>query len=130
VADHAVLCWDRPPKAESYEEWAKYQADSAPPGTYAPNMAGEWMTRWKAKLAGQRSDQLRVEVRKSVGVRHAGSVQVLVAAYENGIVAMSMNGTAEFSADDFAALTAAVDEARQAMHDYRAAHPREETVTL
>jgi hypothetical protein len=130
LVTHAVLCWDKPPKAEAYEEWAKRQSDDTPPGTYAPNMAGEWMTRWKAKLAGQRSGQLRVEVRKSLGVRHAGSVQVLVIAYENGIVAMSMNGTAEFTEGEFREMSAAVDEARQVMHDYRAAHPREETVAL
>lgn len=125
-----VLAWGKPPQAESYEQWASYQADSAPPGTYTPNMPDDWKRRWKAKMLGQRSGDLRVEVRKSTGVRHAGSVQVLVVAHENGDVLMSMNGQAGFTAETFAELHQAVEEARTAMRNWRKAHPREETVAI
>jgi hypothetical protein len=130
LARHAVLCWDKAPKAEPHEEWAAYQSDDCPPGNYAPNMDAGWRAKWKASMHGQRGRELRVEVRKSVGIVHAGSVQVKIVVHEDTSVVMSMNGTAEFTETDFRELYAAVDEARQVMHDYRVAHPREETVAL
>jgi hypothetical protein len=118
-----VLVWDKPPKAESYEDWASYQADSAPPGTYVPNMNDDWKRAWKATMAGQRSRDLRIEVRKSVQVRHAGSVQVKAVVYETGDVLMSMNGVAGFSPAAWAELQQAVTEAHDAMRSYRAVYP-------
>lgn len=117
-----LLAWDKPPLAEPYEKWAAYQADSAPPGTYQPNMSDEWMGRWKAKMCGQRSGDLqknlRVEIRKSAG----RSVQVKIVAYLSSGVLMSMNGTAEFTAREFAELPLAVAEAREAMTRYARDH--------
>lgn len=119
-----VLCWDKPPLAQPYADWAAYQADSAPPGTYMPNMSDEWKNRWKAKLLGQRSprySRLRVEVRKTVtGGPYA---QVLIVVYHDGQVRMSMNGAAHFSKREFAELQLAVTEAREAMRHYERLHP-------
>jgi hypothetical protein len=118
-----VLEWGNAPRAEPYEQWAAYQADSAPPGTYMPNMDDDWKARWKAVMAGQRSGPLRVEVRKTTSITRGSSVQVLLIAYEDGDVELSMNGRAGFSAQDFARLHVAVAEARQAMASWREAHP-------
>lgn len=64
-----------------------------------------------------------MEVRKSVQVRHAGSVQVKVVVHETGDVLMSMNGVAGFSATAWAELQQAVAEAHDAMRSYRAVYP-------
>lgn len=125
-----VLRWEKPPRAESYEEWASYQADSAPPGTYMPNMDDDWKAAWKAKMLGQRSGDLRTEIRKSTGIRHAGSVQFKLVAHENGDVEISANGVAGFTAKSYGELDQAVREAQQAMRAWRRAHPREETVAI
>lgn len=122
-----VLTWEKAPKALPAEEWMGYQADGAPPGTYQPNMDDDWKLRWKAKMAGQRGGSLRVEIRKSTQVCHAGSVQVLIIVHEDGGVVMSMNGTAGFSPQDWQRLFNAVGEARRAIERFRAAHPKEET---
>lgn len=119
-----VLVWGKPPKAESYEDWAAYQADSAPPGTYIPNMPDNWKRAWKATMRGQRSGDLHVEIRKSVQIRHAGSVQVKIVVYEIGDVLVSANGVAGFTSAGWAALQQAVSEAHAAMRVYRDAHPR------
>lgn len=121
-----VLTWEMPPRAVPVEEWKAYEADGAPPGTYQPNMNREWQERWKAKMAGQRGDELRVEIRKSTSVSRAGSVQVKIIAYEDGSVNMSMNGTASLSADDFTNMYLAVGEARLAMTAWRKEHPAAE----
>lgn len=118
-----VLDWGKPPQAQPHEEWAAYEADGAPPGTYQPNMDDAWKERWKAKLLGQRSDELRVEIRKSTSVSRAGSVQVKIIVFEDGSVLMSMNGTASLSADDFTSMYLAVGEARLAMSAWRKEHP-------
>ncbi len=118
-----VLVWGKPPQAEAYEDWAAYQADSAPHGTYQPNMPDDWKRTWKAKMTGQRGRYLAVEVRKSVQVRHAGSVQVKIVVHEGGDVLMSMNGVAGFSPVAWAELNQAVTEAHAAMAMYRKAHP-------
>lgn len=119
-ANRVVLCWGEPEREQSFEEWSKYQADSAPPGTYVPNMSDAWKARWKAKMAGTRSGPLRVEVRKSTGITRGGSCQVKMVVGEDGSVVMSMNGTAEFTAREFAEMGAAVTEARAAMARWRA----------
>ena len=59
-----VLCWEKPKKVMSKEEWAGNQADSAPPGTYMPNMSDEDRAKWKAKLVGQKVGFPQVEIRK------------------------------------------------------------------
>lgn len=119
-----VLEWGTAPKAEPYEQWARYQADDAPPGTYAPNMDDDWKSRWKARMAGQKSGALRVEVRKTTSITRGSSVQVLVIVHEDGSVQMSMNGTAEITAADLTDMYLGVAEARQAMTTWRAEHPR------
>lgn len=123
-----ILTWRRPPRAQSPEEWASYQADGAPPGTYMPNMDDEGKLAWKAKLLGQRSGKLRVEIRKSTDVSHAGSVQMVVVVFEDRGVIMSANGRIGLDADDWWAFTTAVSEAISAMRLYRSAE-KGETLT-
>lgn len=115
-----VLVWGKPPRLQSPEEWASYEADGAPPGTYQPNMDDEWKLMWKAKLVGQRSGKLRVEIRKSTDVSHAGSVQLVLVVFEDRGVIMSANGRAGFSSHDWWELTTAVSEAISAMALWRA----------
>lgn len=115
-----VLCWDRPPQEALYEEWARYQADGAPPGTYSPNMTDEWKARWKARMLGRRGGELRTEVRKSTTIGPGGSVQVKLVITEEGQVTMSMNGAASFSAGEFRDMGLAVAEAITAMAEHRA----------
>lgn len=124
----SVLRWDKPPRELPHEQWAAYQADSAPPGTYIPNMPEDWKKAWKAKLCGQRShryDRLKVEVRKTVTAGHSFA-QVLVVVMHDGRVRVSANGTADFTPREFAELQLAVAEAREAMRAYVRAHPLEE----
>lgn len=125
-----VLTWEIPPKAVPHEEWAKYEADSAPPGTYVPNMDAEWMAKWKAKLYGTRSGELRTEIRKTFSITRGSSVQGKFVVYEDGTMQVSMNGTAGFTEQDAADFFAAIAEARDMMGRWRRAHPREETVAL
>lgn len=115
-----VLNWGSPPRQLSHEEWASYEADSAPPGTYQPNMDDEWKLAWKAKLQGQKSGKLRVEIRKSTDVTHAGSVQLVVVVFEDESVVMSANGRAGFSKIEWWELCTAVSEAVSAMRLWRA----------
>lgn len=116
-----LLTWDKPPPAEPYEEYAKYQSDDCPPGNYAPNMDDEWKRRWKAKMLGQRSHDLgalRVEVRKTVfGVYAYAQVLLIVGA--DGSVLQSMNGKAGFSAAEWAELHVAVAEALTVMEAFK-----------
>lgn len=130
-----VLSWDKPPKAIPHEEWLAISADCAPPGVYTPNMSEADQYRWKARLAGQRTPgELRAEVRKTVhsagtgrthrenpGHRWATFAQILVIVYEDGEVRMSANGQMAFSPQDWADLSLAVEEAREALRRYREA---------
>ncbi len=107
-----ILTWEKPPRAVPPEEHAAFQADGAPPGTYVPNMPEEWRTAWKAKLCGQRTGWLRVEIRKSVQ-----GIQVVIIV-EKERIQISQNGTAAWSDQDWAALNQAVGEAREAIAAY------------
>jgi hypothetical protein len=113
-----VLRWDKPAQAEPYETWAEYQPDGGPPGAWVPNMSYADQHAWKAKLCGQKSGDLRTEVRKSVG-----PVQVKIVIYETGQVITSQNGTAEWTAAEWEQLPLAVAEAREAMGAWRREHP-------
>ena len=56
--------WDKPKQVVSKEEWASNQADSAPPGTFMPNMSEADRMRWKAKLVGTTKGFPQVELRR------------------------------------------------------------------
>lgn len=62
-----ILRWDKPPRVESVEDWKSFQADSAPPGTYQPNMSDEDAQTWRAELKGKTTDHCVVEIRRQVG---------------------------------------------------------------
>lgn len=114
LARHSLLAWERPPRAEDAAVRAEYWGGGIP-GAYAPNMSREWMSRWKAVMEGTRKPPLRVTIRKSTGITRGSSCQVKVIAAEDGLVTMSMNGTATFGAGEWAELFQAVAEARAAM---------------
>lgn len=136
-----VLSWDKPPKAIPHEEWLAISADCAPPGVYTPNMSEADRYRWKAALAGQRTPgELRAEIRKSLGSEGTGGsgtsangwkgdpgkrrrthAEALILVYEDGEVRMSANGQMAFSPQDWADLSLAVEEAREALRRYREA---------
>lgn len=113
-----LLAWEKPPQAEDPEVRAEYYGGGIP-GAYAPNMSREWMLRWKAKMLGQKGNDLRVEIRKSVAGDYGHHAQVLIVAYEDGSVRTSMNGKAGWSEREWAELPRAVDEARKAMRTWR-----------
>lgn len=120
-----LLEWGDAPRAETPEERAKYWGGGVP-GAYAPNMDADWMARWKARMPGMTkagSRPLRVEIRKTTCITRGSSVQVLLIVHEDGEVQLSMNGTAGFTAEGFAQMTRAVQEARAAMAAWRAEHP-------
>lgn len=59
-----TLMWDKPDRVQSVEEWKSWQADSAPPGTYVPNMSDADRARWKAKKVGFKAGHPQIEIRK------------------------------------------------------------------
>lgn len=110
----SVLSWDKPAKIMSIEEWKGISADGAPPGVYVSNMSEEDRKRWKAKLCGQKSENLkdlRVEIRV---VRHAN---ILIKVYRGGI-AVSSNSAFIFTNDDLRDFYAAIEEARAKINEY------------
>lgn len=126
-----ILEWGDPPRAEDPAKHREYHGGGVA-GAYAPNMDREWMRKWKALLVGTRNGPLRIEIRKSVsGGAGFGLAQVKVVVYErdedagevtvhDGKVTISMNGTADFSAQEFGELSTAVYEARHRLLAYRA----------
>jgi hypothetical protein len=59
-----ILSWDKPERVTSIDKWKSWQADSAPPGTYVPNMSADDMARWKAKRVGFKAGHPQIEIRK------------------------------------------------------------------
>jgi len=114
-----ILEWGAVPRAVPPDEHQAYSGGGIP-GAYAPNMDDEWKLKWKAKLLGQKSDKLRVEIRKSTDVSHAGSVQLVLVVFEDQSVVMSANGRAGFDRTGWWELTTAVSEAVSAMQLWRA----------
>ncbi len=122
-----VLWWNKPPKIMSRQEWESISADGAPPGVYVPNMSSEDQYRWRARLAGQRSEglrELRAEIRrtfssKGAGERWATFAQVLILVYADGEVRMSANGPVALTPQDWDDLGTAVAEAREAISRYQ-----------
>lgn len=111
-----VLVWDKPERAISIEKWKGISADGAPPGVYMPNMSEAAMKLWKAKLIATKTDDPRVEIRKTA----AAQILIIVRQGESldkwgrksrSNVTISMNGQARFSIEEFAELDQAVEEA-------------------
>ena len=121
-----ILSWDKPARIRTADEHARlHSADGAPPGTYVPNMTAADQNKWKAKLVGKTTGSPQVEIRKSV----RGVQMLIIVSLGGGIkvgnrdrerskgvnVQMSMNGPAQMTFDEMAALQAAVAEARQVL---------------
>lgn len=114
-----ILSFDKPAKIRPTEEHNNlYVADSAPPGTYVPNMSKEDMYRWKAKhIKGQ--DE-RIEIRKTIQ-----GVQVLIIVYKHAVegnwregiqghetIQISSNGKMQLTLQDWSEMQQAIIEAR------------------
>jgi hypothetical protein len=104
----AILTWDKPAKVMSQAEYERILADGAPPGVYTPNMSPADMGKWKAKFVGGKSGDPRVEIRKSTTM----GVQLLIVVRPK-TVRMSMNGTAELTADEMDDMYLALNEAQR-----------------
>lgn len=102
-----VLTWEPATQERSTAEHNEmYQADSAPPGTYQPNMSREEELRWKAHHFKKSKDP-RVEIRKRVG-----PALVVWVVRANGMVEMSANGKLKFdSYTDWLEMETAIAEA-------------------
>lgn len=59
-----LLCWDKPEKILSTEEWKETSFDGGPPGGFVPNMSEQDNMKWKAKLTGQKLGFPQVEIRR------------------------------------------------------------------
>lgn len=125
-----ILTWEKPKRVMTTEEYNAISADSAPPGVYSGNMSQEDSYKWRAKLAGQRSGNLRVEIRKTVSGddplessvhRHGIFAQLLIHVFADGRVRTTQNGAAVFTDKDWDFYQLAVCEARQALLEYQAA---------
>lgn len=113
----AILRWDKPPPLRPHSDHERFYG-----GCYVPNMAEADARSWKAKLSGQRSENLkdlRVEIRKTVGGTGYDLVQVKLVVYADSVY-LSMNGTAGFTPSEFRELQRARDEAHQVLDDARA----------
>ena len=121
--------WDKPRQVMTSTEYEAISADGAPPGVYAPNMSREDAYTWRAKKIGGKNP--RVEIRKTVsgpdptggptpgwaspGYVHGCFAQLLIVVMADGRVRMSQNGPAVYGEGEWAELTSAVREAREAL---------------
>lgn len=84
----SILCWDKPEKIMTKEQYKNsYIADGAPPGVYASNMSDENKLKWKAKYISGANE--RVEIRKTT----VNGVQMVIIVWEAGDMKLSANGT-------------------------------------
>lgn len=125
---NSVLTWEKPPREKPAQEHAACYGGGIP-GAYAPNMTAEWKLKWKARLCGQKSGDLRVEIRKTLIGREARLyAQVLIVVCPDGTVRLSMNGPALFTRDCWDELAEAVAEARGALGAHLRDHPQRHVV--
>lgn len=137
----SILCWDKPKKAMSAEQWANNAGfDGGPPGGYVPNVAQDDLYKWRAVIKYKKTDHPQIEIRRSSGFNH---VQLLVIValdgytYQNRVpeprdkqpgdrygwwectkgvnVHMSMNGSYQMTFDEMAQLSQAIQEAKEAL---------------
>lgn len=114
-----ILRWDKPPRVESVEDWKSIQADSAPPGTYQPNMSDEDAQTWRAELKGKTTDHCVVEIRRRVGgallvvkVARDGVIRDKYGYHYTGDIALSLNGTGYLTFEEWRELGQCIEEAR------------------
>jgi hypothetical protein len=118
-----VLSWDKPLRAMPVEEWASWQADSAPPGTYVPNMSDADIRKWKAKKVGFKAGHPQIEIRKDstvVVVSLGGGYKYKYYTPERteGInVHIATAGPIQWTWQEFAELQKAVAEARAILEE-------------
>lgn len=142
----SLLCWDKPKKEfDTHEDYVEANSSSAEAdGTYVPNMSDEDNAKWKARLVGQKSGPLRVEIR-----RGWGGVQMLLVVSESNVwsnedvarhdkymadfpvyaenhglmplkdhIALSMNGTFRCTFEEWSEVQVVIDEAREYLRDW------------
>lgn len=114
----SVLSWDKPERAVSTEEWASWQADSAPPGTYVPNMSDADVRKWKAKRVGFKAGHPQIEIRKDstvivVSLGGGYKYKYYTPDETKGTnVHIATAGPIRWTFEEFTELQQAVDEAR------------------
>ena len=112
-----ILRWDKPPRVMSVEEWKRFEADSAPPGTYQPNMSDDDARTWRAEIKGKTTDHCVVEIRKSLGsllvvkVARDGVIRDKYGNRCTGDLCISMNGPCYLSFAEWGELMQCIDEA-------------------
>lgn len=62
-----LLCWDKPEKVMSAEDWKSIGYDGSNPGGFTSNMSRDDIAKWKAKLVGHKTGFPQVEIRKDGG---------------------------------------------------------------
>ena len=121
------ILWTEPEKKLSPSEWKK-ENDHPEHPTYEPNMSPEDAERWRGKLFPQ-ADPPRVEVKRMLRGVSVNLVIRLEDSWERtwnrekillpAGVAISMNGTAKFSFEEFAGMCYVIDEAMTKLNEAR-----------
>lgn len=110
------------------DSWKNIQADSAPPGTYTPNMTPKFLGMWKGEVIGVNTGNFKVEIRRVIrgvcvcinvlGEKYVPQEKVYSdrwkradPALSGGCVAVSMNGTVYMAPSDLAEMNQAIEEA-------------------
>lgn len=120
-----VLCWEKPERIMSVEDWKQISADGAPPGVYTPNMSEEDKLKWKATLVGKTTENPRVEIRKTFrwhngknypdSESHYAQTLIVVHKNEKPFVLMSSNGKIAASLQEMEDMHKAVKEAKETL---------------
>lgn len=126
-----VLCWDKPKKILSNEDWQATSFEDGPKGGYVPNMSADDARLWRACLKGTRTGYPQVEIRVTLNGHQMVIIVSLGAGYSykgwkpqakyecmatQGInVHMSLNGPARMTFEQMTAMHEAVAEARAAL---------------
>lgn len=110
-----VLSWDKPTPLHDPKEHAEmYQADSAPPGVYQPNMSLEDQMKWKAKKTGYKAGRPQIEIRRN-GLVIIVALKHHTYKYCNRVphqLHISMNGPMHWSFEELDQMCEAIREAK------------------
>jgi len=104
-----LLFWGKTEKTMPIDDWKSISADGAPLGVYTSNMSREDRLKWKAKLVGQKTGKLAVEIRKE-----ANANIVMTVTLEN--VSWTANDRVDVNWEE---MNRAVQEARDAIIEYK-----------
>lgn len=103
----SVITWGKPERAMSTEEWRGLTADGAPPGVYVRNQPTDAAQKWWGQVQGTRKPPLRAVLRYTT----QNFVYLKIVVWQNGIVHISANGTAELTREEAGQMGQAIAEA-------------------